>query len=111
MIGQIVLLEPTGGGVAASLGVLVIPLLLIVLMYFFLIRPQKKQEKKIAEQRKNMQVGDQVVSIGGIMGRVVNIKDSEVTIESSVAGTLLTFRKEAINQVIKPESAEAATKA
>lgn len=84
----------------SSLSVFLIPLILLGVMYFMMIRPQKKQEKKLAEQRANLKVGDRVVSIGGIMGRVVNLREDEVTLASSVAGTLLTFRKEAINQVI-----------
>lgn len=94
-------------GLMGSLTTLLIPLLLIGVMYFLMIRPQKKQEKKLREQRDKMKVGDMVVSIGGIIGRVVNIQDSEVTIQSSVAKSMITFRKDAINQVISPEDAAA----
>jgi preprotein translocase subunit YajC len=51
-----------------------------------------------------MVVGDNVVTIGGIVGRVVNLKDDEVTISTSVANTLITFKKSSINTVIKPLS-------
>ena len=49
--------------------------LMIVLLYFMIYRPQKKQEKKDAEMRKNLEIGDQVTTIGGVIGRVVAIKD------------------------------------
>lgn len=84
---------------------LVLPLALMFgLMYLLLIRPQKKKEKKLREQINSMAVGDNVVTIGGIVGRVVNIKDDEVTISTSVANTLMTFKKSAVNTVIKPSA-------
>lgn len=56
--------------------------LLIVFMYFVTIRPQKKKEKQDAEMRRNLQVGDEVVTIGGIVGIVFSIKDDTVVIET-----------------------------
>ena len=94
---------PEGGGLGAIL-MMLSPLLILVVMWFLMIRPQRKQEKKLKEQRENMKVGDRIVTIGGVTGRVVNIKDDEVTITSSVANTMMTFRKDAINQVIQPIS-------
>lgn len=94
---------PAGGGLGAIL-MMLSPLLILVLMWFLMIRPQRKQEKKLKEQRDNMKVGDQVITIGGVSGRVVNIKDNEVTITTSVQNTMVTFRKDAINQVIQPIS-------
>lgn len=93
--------QPNSVGMLGSL--LIFPLMLGV-MYFFLIRPQRKQEKKQKEQRAKLAVGDQVVTIGGLTGRVVNIKDDDITISTSVANTLVTFRREAINTVKKPVS-------
>jgi preprotein translocase subunit YajC len=77
---------------------------MFALMYFLLIRPQRKKEKKLREQINAMVVGDNVVTIGGVTGRVVNIKDDEVTISTSVANTLVTFKKSAVNTVVKPVS-------
>ena len=56
--------------------------LVIVGLYFIMIRPQKKKEKAIVAMRNNLQVGDQVTTSGGIVGRVVNIKEDSVTIET-----------------------------
>lgn len=91
------------GGLGSTISMLAIPALFLIFMYVFMIRPQKKQERKLQDLRNNMQVGDNVVTIGGIIGRIVNIKDKEVTISTSVAGTMMTFRKEAINQVVKAQ--------
>lgn len=100
---NIVLLSQLGG-MEGVLG-LVLPLgLMFGLMYLLLIRPQRKKEKKLREQINSMVVGDNVVTIGGITGRVVNIKDDEVTISTSVANTLITFKKTAVNTVVKPVS-------
>ncbi len=94
----------TTGDLSSILG-LVLPLALMFgLMYLLLIRPQKKKEKKLREQINAMVVGDSVVTIGGVVGRIVNIKDDEVTISTSVANTLITFKKSAINTVVKPVS-------
>ena len=50
--------------------------------YFFIIRPQKKQDKKDAEMRDNLEIGDEVVTNGGIVGIVFSIKDDTVVIET-----------------------------
>ena len=55
--------------------------LIFVVMYFFMIRPQKKQQKELQKFRDSLQKGDKVVTIGGIYGTVVEIKDASVLIE------------------------------
>ena len=55
---------------------------IIALMYFLLIRPQKKKQKKEEAMRNNIQVGDDIITIGGIYGRVMAIKDDSIVIES-----------------------------
>ena len=97
--------EGAAGGDIGSTLTLIVPLILMFgLMYFLMIRPQKKKEKKLREQINSMVVGDSVVTIGGLVGQVVNIKDDEVTISTSVAKTLVTFKKSAINTIQKPIS-------
>ena len=54
--------------------------LMLVLLYFMIYRPQKKQEKKDAAMRAALEIGDQVVTIGGIVGRVVAIKDDTLSL-------------------------------
>lgn len=83
----------------ASLG---LPIILFGAMWFFLIRPQRKEQKQRKLDINKMKVGDKIVTIGGIVGRVVNMKDNEVTISTSVANTMMTFRKEAIDKVDRP---------
>lgn len=80
------------------------PLMLVVFigaMYFFMIRPQKKQEKQIAEMRNNLMVGDEVTTNGGILGRVVHVKDDVVTLETGADRLKIKVRKWAIATVDK----------
>ncbi len=76
-----------------------------VVMYFLIFLPQKKRDKKAKEMLDSMQVGNQVITIGGISGKVVNIKDDEVTIETGVERAKINFKKWAIKEVIKPVEA------
>ena len=74
--------------------------------YFFIIRPQKKQEKQMAEMMSNLAVGDEVTTIGGIIGRIVRIKDETCVIETSKDGTKIRILKSAIKTVdVKAEDA------
>lgn len=80
------------------------------LMYFIMVRPQKKRQKQEDEMRSNIIVGDIVVMTSGIVGKVICIKDDEVTIENGLSRTQLTFMKAAISSVkVKNESGETAT--
>ena len=70
---------PTGMGGGSSM--LIFILLMILIFYFFMIRPQQKKQKKIEEARNSLQRGDKVVTIGGIHGKITDIKDNTFTIE------------------------------
>ena len=56
-------------------------LLIFVIMWFFMIRPQRKQQKELQKFRDSLKKGDKVVTIGGIYGTVVELKDKSVLIE------------------------------
>lgn len=73
---------------------------IIAIFYFLLIRPQKKQEKKTREMLAALQVGDEVVSIGGIKGKIRKIKDDYVVIETGADKTPIEFEKSAIKTVL-----------
>ena len=75
------LLEST---TASTLPTTLITILLFgVIIYFFMIRPQKKQEKKDADMRNSLSVGDEVTTIGGIIGKVISIKDETFVLETT----------------------------
>ncbi|TNE52688.1 MAG: preprotein translocase subunit YajC [Bacteroidetes bacterium] len=64
--------------------------------YFFMIRPQMKKQKDLKKFRENLAVGDKIVTIGGIHGKVLEVTDSTVLINSD--GTKLRLEKSAISQ-------------
>ena len=75
-------------------------IVMIALFYFMLIRPQKKKEKADRMMRNKLQPGDDIVTIGGFTGRVLNVKDDLVTFETGAAKTKLTIKKWAIQSRI-----------
>ena len=76
----------------------------VILWYVIALRPQRKKEKELKEKVDKMRVGDQVITIGGLVGKVANIRDDEVTIMTSAANTLVTFKKSAVNSVVSRDA-------
>jgi len=81
------------------------PILLIVgafaAMYFFMMRPQKKKEQKLKDMRENLTRGDRLTTIGGIFGRVVEVKDDVITLDIGVGSdhTKITIARWAVGSV------------
>ena len=71
---------------------------MVVLMYFMTIRPQKKKQKEEQAMRDNIQVGDEVTTIGGIIGRVVTVKEDSIIIETGADKNRLKFARWSISQ-------------
>ena len=69
--------------------------------YLLLIRPQRKKDKQIQEMRKNIQEGDEILTIGGIYGKVLNIKDDTITIEVGADKTKLKIAKWAVGKKVE----------
>lgn len=85
------------GNTTAGYAATFIPLILIVIFfYFFIIRPQKKQEKKDAQMRDNLEIGDEIVTNGGIVGIVFQIKEDTVVIETGGDRSKIRIKKWAI---------------
>ncbi len=55
---------------------------LLVVFYFFLIRPENKKKKKLEQMRNEVKVGDEITTIGGMLGKVVNVRDDTITFET-----------------------------
>ena len=82
---------------------MILPLvLLIVIMYFLLIRPQKKREKQVTAMRNAIKVGDQVITIGGLKGKIVKTKDDVLTIQVGSDKTKFDIMRWAISKVDEP---------
>ena len=72
---------------------------MLAVFYFFMYRPQKKQEKETAQMRDSLAVGDEITTIGGIIGQVVSIKDETVMIETGRDGTKIRILKSAVKSI------------
>ena len=96
--------QSSGGGWISTI---IMILLLVVVMYFFMIRPQKKQEKQVNEMRDNLQVGDEITTIGGIIGKIVSIKEETILVETGRDKVKIRFLRSAVRSVdVKAEDAE-----
>ena len=79
--------------------------LLIVIMYFLLIRPQKKREKEVNAMRNAIKVGDEVITIGGICGKIVKTKDETLTIQVGADKVKFEIMRWAVSKVVTGEPA------
>ena len=78
------------------LGTLVPIILMVAIFYFLLIRPQRKRDKAERDMRNSIQVGDEISTIGGFIGKVVSMKDETLVIETSADRTKLKLYRWAI---------------
>ena len=92
-----ILAEGNGGGNNSMSMILMIVIYAAIFaaLYFFLIRPNSKRKKEEAQMRNSLEIGDEVTTIGGIMGRVVAIKDDEdaIIIETGSDRVKMKFKK------------------
>ena len=88
--------NPTGGSSWVSIAMIAV---MFALVYFFMIRPQKKQEKEVNSMRNALVVGDEITTIGGIIGKIVSIKDETLVLETSRDGTKIRILKSAVRCV------------
>lgn len=99
-----ILAQASGNNAAGGFGMwgmIAIYALIIVAVYFFLLRPNSKKKKEEAEMRNSLEIGDEITTIGGIMGRVVAIKDDEdaLIIETGSDRVKMKFKKWCISSV------------
>ncbi len=95
--------NPAGG--FSSWGSIILIVIMFAVFYFFAIRPQKKQEKETQEMRNSLSIGDEIVTIGGIVGIITNITEETITIISSRDRTRIQFLKSAVSRVQVPANA------
>lgn len=89
-------------GFAMQLMVLVV---FIAIMYFLLIRPQKKKEKKIQDMRNSLQVGDEIITIGGICGKIVKTKDDSIVIQVGADKVKFEMMRWSVSSVVSSSKA------
>lgn len=102
--------NPMGAGLGSSILMIAI---MFGVFYFLLIRPENKRKKEAEQTRKDTKVGDQVTTIGGIIGTVVSVKDDKFVMETSADQVRIEFAKWAIstNDTAVAAAAEEAKKA
>ena len=87
--------QQTAKGSGASSIVLMVAL--VGVMYFMMIRPQKKRQKEEQEMRSSIEIGDEIITIGGIVGKVVKIREEDIVIETGADRTKMRLQRWAVN--------------
>ena len=98
--------EAAGGGMGSfvTMGLL---LVVMVAMFFFTSRSNKKQEKEAKNMRDTLQVGDEITTIGGLIGKIVSITEETLVLETSHDRTRIRILKTAVSRVdVKAEDAQ-----
>lgn len=103
-------ITPTEAGIGSVLTLIVPLALMVAFFYFFMIRPERKRSKEMQDMLDNLQVADEVITNGGIIGRVLSVKEDTVLIETGSDRTKIRVLKSAIakNNTVH-EAVEAAT--
>ncbi len=95
-------MEQTGMGMNGMITTVIYLVAMVAIFYFLLIRPQKKREKDARLMMENLQMGDKVVTIGGIHGKITQLKEDTVIIETGALGNTSTVKvsRSAIREVL-----------
>lgn len=102
MLNSILLMAQAGAGNAANqkggtTSYIIMMVALVAVMYFMMIRPQKKRQKEEQEMRSSLEIGDEIVTIGGIVGKVVTIRENDLIIETGSDRNKMRIERWAIN--------------
>lgn len=90
--------QQAGGDTAGALGAILPLILIFALFYFMLILPQQRKTKRHKQMLNALEKGAEVVTVGGILGRVVEIHDSFITLDTGE--NRLTFQKQSIQTLL-----------
>jgi len=91
-----------GQGMSSML--IIVPM--IVVVYFLMIRPESKKKKQVEQMRSELAIGDTITTIGGMVGKVVNIKEDNLTFETGEDRVRVQIMKWAIQSTGKPDTQE-----
>lgn len=81
----------------SSTSYIILMVVLVAVMYFLMIRPQKKRQKEEQEMRNSLEIGDEIVTIGGIVGKVVTIRENDLVIETGADRNKMRIERWAVN--------------
>lgn len=101
-------LDAAASGTASSGSMILMFVVLIGVFYFFMIRPENKRKKEAQQMRDSLKVGDNITTIGGVIGDVVSIKDESLVLETSSDRVRIEFAKFAVstNNTAEKEAAK-----
>lgn len=108
-MNYISLLEGEGASVnpVQGIGTIVMLVAMVAIFYFFLYRPHKKQDKAQNEMRNSLSIGDEITTIGGIIGKIVSIKEETLVLETTKEKTKIRILRSAVRTVdVKAEDAQ-----
>ena len=94
----------TGSGITSMILILV---LMFAIFYFLIIRPENKKKKKAEEMRSSLNIGDEITTIGGMIGKIVQVTEDTITFETGEDRVRIQAKKWAISTTAKMEAAEA----
>jgi preprotein translocase subunit YajC len=97
-------------GQSSTISMVIMIVALVAVFYFFMIRPENKKKKKLQEMRDSLSVGDEITTIGGMLGKVVDIAKDTVTFETGEDRVRIQVTKWAISTVGKEKEKEDSSK-
>ena len=94
-------------GVGGGMPMLLMIIIMFAVFYFFVIRPENKKKKKTEEMRNSLSLGDEIITIGGMIGKIVQITEDTITFETGEDRVRIQIKKWAISTTAKMEAEEA----
>ena len=94
-------------GVGGGMPMILMIVIMFAVFYFFVIRPENKKKKKAEEMRNSLSLGDEIITIGGMIGKIVQITEDTITFETGEDRVRIQIKKWAISTTAKMEVEEA----
>ena len=104
----LILTEAAAGGGMSTM--LIMMIAMVAIFYFLMIRPENKKKKKMEEMRNSLSIGEEIVTIGGIIGKVVQVTEDTITFETGEDRVRIQTKKWAISTTARMEAEEAASR-
>lgn len=100
----------TGAETAGGGSMIIMLILMFAVFYFLIIRPENKKKKKADEMRSSLSIGDEITTIGGMVGKIVQVTEDTITFETGEDRVRIQTKKWAVSTTAKMEAAEAEAK-
>ena len=94
-------------GVGGGMPMILMIVIMFAVFYFFVIRPENKKKKKAEEMRNSLSLGDEIITTGGMIGKIVQITEDTITFETGEDRVRIQIKKWAISTTAKMEAEEA----